>query len=278
MPPHMSRLSLAQVTLCAVDTHTPALATQSLLRSMAHVHFGRVILFTNGWVPRQVLPGIELVEIDPIETPADHSLFVMRRLPAYIRSSHVLLTQWDAFVTRPAAWNHEFLVHDYVGAPWPGAPEATAVGQGGFSLRSRRYLAAGLDPRIAQVHPEDEVLTRQQRQHLQGQHGIRFAPAAVARRFVAGGEDSFGFLGAQHLPRWLGENEIRDCLARLPDEFFGSDAASQLARALVRHGMAGTARQLLRRRSSAGAPLAAGDRLLGAAASLMSALPGFRAR
>ena len=57
----MSRLQLAQVTLCAVDTRAPALAAQSLLRSMTQADFGRVLLFTRGWMPAVVLPGIEVI-------------------------------------------------------------------------------------------------------------------------------------------------------------------------------------------------------------------------
>ena len=50
----MSRLPLAQVTLCAIDTRAPALAAQSLLHSMSRVDFARVYLFTNRWLPAVV--------------------------------------------------------------------------------------------------------------------------------------------------------------------------------------------------------------------------------
>ena len=43
----MPRLALPQVTLCAIDARGPALALQSLQRSMAQVDFGRVWLFTD---------------------------------------------------------------------------------------------------------------------------------------------------------------------------------------------------------------------------------------
>ena len=268
----MSRLSLAQVTLCAVDTRAPALAVQSLLQSMRHVDFGRVVLFTHGWLPTVVLPGIEIVDITPIHSGAGYSHFVMRQLPGHIRTSHVLITQWDGFVTHPEAWTDEFLVHDYVGSVWPDEPEDCNVGNGGFSLRSRRFLAAGQDARITHEHPEDEVLCRTHRAFLEQTHGVSFAPARLARRFAHENEaprgHTFGFHGPYNLPGVLDEATLIEWLPRLPDDFFRGRDARRLARAMLMRGMPTAAGQLLRRRVGAGRT-DPNTRLLGAAASVM---------
>ncbi len=252
----MNRLPMAQVTLCAVDTRAPALAVQSLLRSMDHVDFARVVLFTNGWTPKRVLPGIELVDIDPIESGAAYSNFVMRKLPYYIRTSHALITQWDGFVVNPAAWTPEFLVHDYIGAVWPDQPQGRSVGNGGFSLRSRRFLRACLDPRLTEEHPEDEVLCRNQREFLEREHGISFAPPALARHFSFENESpagaTFGFHGPYHLPRFLNEVDLARWLVEMPDEFFRSRDARRLARSMLTHRMPVGAQRLLARRRAAG--------------------------
>ena len=271
----MSRLPLAQVTLCAVDTRAPALAAQSLLQSMAHVDFGRVYLFTNGWLPAVVLPGIDIVQIDSIRSGADYSEFVLRQLPGYIRTSHVLITQWDGFVTHPEAWTDEFLVHDYIGAVWPDEPDDRCVGNGGFSLRSRRFMAAGLDPRITQFHPEDQVMCREQRDFLERVHGVSFAPPKLARRFSYENESpvgiTFGFHGPYNLPSVLTEVQICEWLERLPLDFYASRDARRLARALLMRGMPTAANQLLNRRKAAGRT-DPNTRLLGAAASIMGLL------
>lgn len=271
----MNRLPLAQVTLCAVDTRAPSLAAQSLLQSMKHCDFGRVLLFTHNWLPAVVLPGLEVVEIEPIRSGADYSRFVMRQLPAYIRTSHVLVTQWDGFVAHPEAWTDEFLTYDYVGAVWPEQPEGLNVGNGGFSLRSRRFMKAGMDPRIVDEHPEDVVLCRQQRAFLEQVHGVSFAPARLARRFAYENESpkglTFGFHGPYNLPNVLDEPTLQDWLHRLPDEFFGSRDARRLARALLMRGMPTAARQLLQRRQAAGRTEPS-TRILGAAASIMGLL------
>jgi hypothetical protein len=267
----MGRLHLPQVTLCAIDTRAPALAAQALWHSMRQVDFGRALLFTHGWVPPVVLPGVELVEIDPITSAAAYSHFVLRKLPGCIRSSHALLVQWDGFVLDAAAWNDEFLVHDYIGAVWPDQPEALQVGKGGFSLRSRRFLLAGLDPRITVEHPEDQVMCRDQRTFLQQAYGISFAPPALARRFATpdGGSGSFGFLGVRALARRLGERDMVEVLQRLPDDRLPPDEAARLARWLVLRGMPAAARECLRKVESQGT---GSPRLLGAAVGIVGAL------
>lgn len=71
--------------------------------------------------------------------------FVLRGLAGTVTTSHVLVAQWDGWVSGPAAWNPALLEWDYIGAPWPSLDAAAGkveVGAGGFSLRSRRLLDA----------------------------------------------------------------------------------------------------------------------------------------
>jgi Protein of unknown function (DUF5672) len=269
------RLALPQITLVAIDTRAPALAAEALLRSMAQVDFGRVVLFTNDWLPPRVLPGLEIVQIPTIGSGADYSHFVLRRLAAHIRTSHVLVTQWDGFVADARAWRDEFLVYDYVGPVWPEQPADRNVGNGGFSLRSRRLLAAGTDVRVQPEHPEDEALCRTHRALLEQTYGVRYAPAAVARHFAFENEmprgPAFGFHGPYHLPRVLDQATIRRWLQALPDEFFRCRDARRMARALLLHGMPEAAGDLLRRRQAAGRT-DPNTRLLGVAAALLGRL------
>jgi hypothetical protein len=271
----MTRLPLAQVTLCAVETRMPVLALQSLLRSMDCVDFGRVILFTDGWTPRCVVPGVELIDIDAIDSEAQYSQFMLRRLAYYVRSSHALVTRWDGFVNDASAWTPEFLVHDYVASVWPDQPEGQSVGSGGFSLRSRRFLRAGLDPRITEEHPDDAVMCRGRREFLERVHGVSFAPTPLARRFAAGGElaagPSFGFHGVQHLPRLLDEPTLTRWLQELPEDFFAGPDAPRLAQAMLKKGMTAAAQQVLQRRSALG-QRDGGARVLGLAARALAAM------
>ena len=270
----MTRLALPQVTLIAVDTRAPLLAAQALLRSMAGIDFGRAILFTHAWTPRRPLPGIEIVDIDPITSSSEYSHFVLRLMPGWVRTSHVLVTQWDGFVVEPWAWTNTFLAYDYVGAPWPDQPDSRAVGNGGFSLRSRRLLAAGMDLRIDDEHPEDIALCRTYRHLLEKEHGVNFAPVALARRFAYENDDSqgptFGFHGVYNLPRVLDEPTLATWLDILPDEFYRGRDARRLARALVAR-MPALARRVIERRLRVGRDEPS-TRLLDAAASVMGLL------
>jgi hypothetical protein len=275
----MARLPLPQVTLCAVDTQAPALTMLSLLRSMAGIDFSQVLLFTHNWLPHRVVPGVQIIDIGPLASDADRSQFILRQLPAHIRSSHALITQWDGFVVDPGAWSDAFLVHDFIGAVWPEAPADRQVGSGGFSLRSRRYLAAGKDPRITRLHPEDQALGVTYRAQLEDFHGISFAPPALARRFAWGDEASsapaFGFHGAQHLPQVLNAVTMAQWLPLLPMAFYAEAAAPRLARALLARGMPVLAQHALQRCQSAGQH-GLQTQVLGAAATLMNALKPVR--
>ncbi|MDE2080601.1 MAG: hypothetical protein KGI90_04550 [Burkholderiales bacterium] len=278
-------LALPQITLIAVDTRAPALAAQSLRHSMSGTDFARVMLFTHACAaadPGLERAGIEGIAIDPLSSGADYSRFMLRELARHITTSHVLVTQWDGFVVDPRAWRDEFLQWDYLGAVWPDQPAGRDVGNGGFSLRSRRLLvAAAADPAITRMHPEDEVLCRTHRAHLERAHGIRFAPAPLARQFAFENEaprgPCFGFHGPYHLPRFLDEATLQRWLAELPDAFYLGRDARRLARALLAQRMPVTAQQVLRRRAAAGGG-ARHTRLLGLAAALLARLPGHAAR
>jgi len=252
----MKRLALLQVTLCIVDTRAPALAAQSLQRSMADIDFGRVLLFCHDWQPPMPLPGIQVVHISDITSGGDYSRFVLRELPAHIHTPFVLITQWDGFVRRPEAWTDQFLQWDYIGAVWPDQPAGRNVGNGGFSLRSQRLLQAGLDARITKTHPEDLMLGTTYRAFLEAEHGVRFAPPELARRFAfenrAPRGAVFGFHGPYNLPRVLDEATLLRWLPQLPDAFFRSRDARRLARAMLAHRMPVAATELLRRRCAAG--------------------------
>lgn len=244
---------------------------------MAQVDFGRAVLFTHAWVPPQPVSGLEVVDIGPIRSGADHSHFVLRGLPHHVATSHVLVTQWDGFVVDARAWRDEFLACDYIGAPWPDQPAAQAVGNGGFSLRSRKLLQAGLDPYITQEHPEDQVLCRDHRPWLEAQHGVRFAELALARAFAfenaAAPGPVFGFHGPYNLPKLLDAATLTCWLQELPDEFFRGRDARRLARALLARGMPQVAAELLARRRHAGRDDVQ-TRVLSAAAALAGWLPG----
>ena len=199
---------LDRTTLCAVDCLNPELTLPALRRSMASCTFDSIKLLTDKNVSAQ---GIEVVPIAPITSLQEYSRFLVKELVQYIDTDHVLLIQWDGFVCGPEHWEDAFLLYDYIGARWPPGVVADqpeqAVGNGGFSLRSRALLQALQDPKIASVHPEDAMICRRYRAYLEQQHDIVFAGDATADRFssehCALDQPTFGFHGIINLSRHL---------------------------------------------------------------------------
>jgi hypothetical protein len=262
-------IELPGVTLCAVDTRTPGLALQALQRSRQGVRYARTLLLTDapGAAGLTWPAGVDQGCIEPITSSSDYSHFMLMRLLDWVETPHVLVVQWDGFVVSPGCWEDGFLDADYLGAPWGDAPQGHVVGNGGFSLRSRRLLLALRDPAVAARlhHPEDTCIGQTLRTWLERQHGIVFGNLAQAQRFAyeneppAGG--TFGFHGMMNLPRALGMAAFAELIDRLPPALVSGRDGFKTARALLRQGSGDLALRLLDRRAEAGA-LDARSRLL----------------
>jgi Flp pilus assembly protein TadD len=204
-------LELPAVTLCCVDTANPELALRALQRSAAGIRFARVLFLTDR---AHRARGIDVHTIAPIGSRQDYSAFVLKRLVDHIDTPHVLLIQWDGYVANPGAWRDEFLACDYIGAKWFWHNDAMRVGNGGFSLRSRKLLAALQDPRITLDGPEDETICHSFRPLLEREHGIVFATEALADAFAFEAAYPigmpFGFHGLYNFCRVVSPDEIAE--------------------------------------------------------------------
>ena len=173
----MSKPNLRDVTLVCVDT-TPRKhnGLRAMQRTLEQCDFGAVKFLTDD----ASLPFA--VKIDPLVGMEAYSNFCIRDLYEYIDTSHLLIVQHDGYVISGQAWTDEFLQFDYIGAPFGGLD---LVGNGGFSLRSRRLMeAAAYLP--GKAHPEDAFLCRSHRKSIEA-WGFKFAPAKLASRFAVEG-------------------------------------------------------------------------------------------
>ena len=211
---HSPVLELPGVTLCCVDTRNHVLALRALAKSREGVRFARTMLLTGALPAGVAVPeGIDVVAIADIASRDAYSEFVLKSLLPHISTRHVLLVQWDGYVVNPAAWDPAFLDCDYVGAKWFWAEAGSRVGNGGFSLRSRKLLEALQDPRIRLVDVEDVTICRAFRPLLEQEHGIRFADETLADRFSFEAAypigEPFGFHGLFNFCRTVPPAEIR---------------------------------------------------------------------
>lgn len=197
---------MLDVTLISIDSVYVEKTIRALRKCMNQMVFANVLLLTH---EEWCLPdGITLVPIPQIKTLEDYSEFMLRELPSYrhLFAGHCLCVQHDGYIIRPGAWEDGFLEYDYIGAPWPNG----CVGNGGFSLRSKRFFDALAEIResINNPHPEDWRICHEHREDLEIR-GVKFAPSNVAHRFSVENVpyvDSFGFHGLYTMAT-LGDKE-----------------------------------------------------------------------
>ena len=204
MKPH-----LPSVTLCAIDTTPKArLAVRAIEKCLEQAEFGAVKLLTHDCEHPY---AVRIPELKGLEA---YSNFMVRELWKHFTTSHCLVTQWDGYVTNGEAWTDEFLKYDYIGAPtW--TPQRW-VGNGGFSLRSRRLCEAisKMEPELS-AHPEDAFICLRHRVALQSM-GFKFAPNDLADRLSFEGRayDGIEWRGTQNF--YAGSFGFHSYLSRLP--------------------------------------------------------------
>jgi len=171
------------ITLVAVDCAYAHLSATALARSAALLPVARVLLLTDAQIAHE---GIEVVAIAPIRSRAAYSQFMVKELANYITTDYALVVQWDGFVIDGSQWAREFWNYDYMGAKWPHVAGEFRVGNGGFSLRSKRLLNALTDPEITlnADENEDEAICVRHRDFLETKYAIVFADERVADRFA----------------------------------------------------------------------------------------------
>ncbi len=254
-PVSPARLGLPGVTLVCVDTRTPALAIAAMQQCQLQLRFCDALLFSNPALVPAATPDIRLLPLR-IDSVAAYSDFMLRGLLAHVHTPHLLVVQWDGYVLDAARWDDEFLQYDYIGAPLRDQPPDRAVGNGGFSLRSRRLLVALQDPSLPPRHPEDVCICHDHRDRLERVHGLRFAPLALAQRFsyerLLPAQPTFGFHGLFNLHRVMSAPSLHALLRSLPDSLASGLDAHDLCAQLIALGRLDSAALLLAARRRLG--------------------------
>jgi glycosyltransferase involved in cell wall biosynthesis len=180
-------LHLPSVTLVGADCVDVRRLLRAAEISQRDIQFGDVKIFSS------VVLDNRVTYIPPMLTKSHYSVFMMKELWKHIHTSHILVIQYDGFVLNYKAWREEWLQYDYIGAPWEWYTDGMNIGNGGFSLRSKKlHDALGQDNDIIPLndgkiptyhHEEDHNICRMYRKYLERQYGIKFAPIEEARKF-----------------------------------------------------------------------------------------------
>lgn len=182
-----NKLDLKNVTLFCFDGREEIQERTSLYRSifgymMDRVDFYDVKFFSTFDFK---FAGVNVINTRPVNI-GYYSEFCIKRLKHYVESEYCLIFQDDGFILNPHLWENEFFEYDYIGAPWPlyiGWPrEGYQVGNGGFSLRSKKFLDVSSQLESTTAN-EDTYILNQNRDHLNS-CGIKIAPVEVARKFA----------------------------------------------------------------------------------------------
>jgi hypothetical protein len=214
-------LNLNNVTLLCVETREPDLAHWAIDKCLSGTQFAKVVLITNLDRLGTKRADIEYVQAPQIKTTKDYSELLLTGLDQYVEGSHVLVIQWDSFVIHPELWTSSFLTYDYIGGVWPHHP-TTAVGNGGFSLRSVKLLQAMKKPGFMKKHPEDYCICVDNKEFLAQECGIRIAPTGVAEQFAverSPWHPAFGFHGFFNFGRVLNDVELTAFIKLLPQNY-----------------------------------------------------------
>ena len=192
---------LDNVTLVCIDCVNYGEAISAIRKSLYQCDFARAIFLTDIKAHNPNFP-FEIVKIDKIASKEDYSRFIIKELYNYIETDFALIIQHDGYVLCGESWDEEFLKYDYIGAPWLYV-DGKNVGNGGFSLRSRKLLTVlGQDDFIQATDPEDQAICRLYCDYLIKTHGIEFAPEEVADKFSFELREpickTFGFHGNFH--------------------------------------------------------------------------------
>lgn len=170
-------LSLPNITLIGVDCKDVIRLLHAKDISCKEIKFGAVKMLSS-------IPNPECILIEPLNTIEEYSEFMIKKLHKFVETEFCLVIQHDGYVLSWMAWNNEFLKYDYIGAPWEWYNDGMNIGNGGFSLRSKKLMEIlAKDEMISETHPEDHVICRTYRKYLEKYHKINFPNLEIARKF-----------------------------------------------------------------------------------------------
>ena len=92
---------LFNVTLLCVETRSPSLALWAMRRCLDQVRFAKAVLITDLAIDYIYPIDIEIIAAPPITKVDDYSLYILSNLIPLIKGTHVLIMQWDSFITNP---------------------------------------------------------------------------------------------------------------------------------------------------------------------------------
>lgn len=182
--PHNGRvIDWSDVTTITVDDrHDKAVTTCLASITKWHRRFlrpAREVIVSGA---RPDVDGIEWIRAEKFKgnVSSAYSLWCQKELKDHFNTPFVLVWQIDGFALNPDYWTNDFFYYDYTGSPFCFSSEL--VGNGGFSLRSRKFCEEASElPDLGHV-PEDVYFCIHKRLEMAGR-GVKFCPLSLAERW-----------------------------------------------------------------------------------------------
>ena len=182
----MEKLNLKSITCVIIDGYHPANKNAKVLNYCANLcdfHSVKLLSFERPTIEY----NHEFIQI-PRLNYLEYSAFAIKELPKYIESEYALFLNHDGYIVDLKYWDENFLNYDYIGAPWqPGTLPNARVGNGGFSLRSKKLLDRCMKDDFVLYPLNDDVMICSVYKDMIEADGLKFAPVEVAARFSYGG-------------------------------------------------------------------------------------------
>jgi hypothetical protein len=181
-------INLNNVTLLGIDCVSFDKLIIAANISESFIRFNKTVLLTS-------LDNSDsrAIKIPDISTKEDYDKFVMEKLNEYVDTEYVLIIQHDGHILNPNAWDDRYLNYDYIGSPWGHGDLSGKVGNGGFSLRSKKLLEECANATFPRVYggienQEDVQICHSHRDYFKSK-GIKFAPKELAEKFSIEGNE-----------------------------------------------------------------------------------------
>jgi len=215
------------LTIVVVDTAYHELTKLAIEQTLSVVSPKEILVFSD----KNIYPGSRWINIDPINQ-IEYSRFVLKEIGNHIETDHFMCIQYDGMPINNLFWDDSYLNYDYIGAPWSWGPLNRRVGNGGFSIRSKKLAlecqnsAIIFNPNNDNNYMEDLHICVMYAEYLESK-GIKFAPINLASKFSAenpGGKfDTYGFHGTLCLPYYLNDEHMEKYIINMNRHQFGSD-------------------------------------------------------
>jgi|688.fasta_scaffold462000_1 hypothetical protein len=208
-------IQLKDITLVCVTSIRIKESVKSMLYSSKDIEFAKLKLITSEDII--VDSKIEVERCRKLTSLQDYSQFMIYDLYKHIDTEFCLIVQHDGKVNNSNLWNPKFLSYDYIGAPWVSFKNTfwpwsncryfdykwnevstdnddLRVGNGGFSLRSKRLLESSKyinTPFLSETKridntfyvPHEDFFISIYARELYENQGVKYCPFELACHF-----------------------------------------------------------------------------------------------